>query len=80
MDAWSDITQQITETINRPFESENIVSIGGGCINQTFCISGNGQRFFVKINHAEGLSMFDAEAKGLFEIGQTGCGTHSVLV
>ncbi len=71
MNVWPEITQHIVETIRQPFEIENITTLSGGCINQAFCISGAGQCFFVKINQADRLSMFAAEAAGLNEIGQS---------
>ncbi len=68
MNIWPDIAQKIAETINQPFAPENITTVGGGCINQAFCLSGNGQHFFVKINEADRSDMFEAEAEGLNEI------------
>jgi len=71
MPAWSEISAQISRTTGIPFAVETISSVGGGCINQTHRIEGNGQRFFVKLNDAESLTMFDAEAAGLHEIRNT---------
>lgn len=45
---------------------------GGGSINQVGLIEGAGQRYFVKLNRAERLAMFEAEAEGLAEIAATG--------
>jgi len=42
--------------------------VGGGCINAAIVLEGNGQRYFVKLNDAVRLAMFDAEAAGLKEI------------
>ena len=71
MPAWPEISAQISRATGIPFAVETISSVGGGCINQTYRIEGNGQRFFVKLNDAESLPMFDAEAAGLQEIGNT---------
>ena len=71
MPAWSEIAAQISGATGSPFAVETISSVGGGCINQTHRIEGNGQRFFVKLNDAKSLPMFDAEAAGLREISNT---------
>jgi fructosamine-3-kinase len=68
MDVWPEITQRIIAVTGRSFHIETIDAVGGGCINQTYCIAGNGQRFFVKINSADGWDVFAAEAEGLQEI------------
>ena len=65
---WIDIAAQISRATEMPFVAEKISSVGGGCINETYRIEGNGQRFFVKLNIADGLDMFAAEAAGLQEI------------
>ena len=65
---WSDITAQISNSTGLPFAMEKAASIGGGCINEAHRIEGNGRRFFVKLNHADSLAMFEAEAMGLQEI------------
>lgn len=65
---WTAITAQISQFTQRIFVLENLVSVGGGCINQAFCIRHQDQQFFVKLNKAEYLTMFEAEAAGLEEI------------
>ncbi|SEN02306.1 fructosamine kinase family protein [Nitrosomonas marina] len=71
MNDWPDIAKHITDTIQHAFTPEKITAIGGGCINQSFCVADDKRRFFVKTNHADGLSMFEAEAAGLDEISQS---------
>lgn len=73
---WIDITAQISLATEMPFVAEKISSVGGGCINETYRIEGNGQRFFVKLNIADDLDMFAAEAAGLQEI----YGSHTLRV
>jgi protein-ribulosamine 3-kinase len=68
MTTWIDIAAQISSLEGIAFSAEKIASIGGGCINRTYRIEGNGQRFFVKLNDARALTMFEAEAAGLWEI------------
>lgn len=71
MNAWPEIAQQIEIVTEQSFQPETIDAVGGGCINQTYRIAGGGQRFFVKINSADGEDMFAAEAEGLEEIGRS---------
>lgn len=68
MHAWHDISAQISAVTNAHFTVKESRSIGGGCINQTYCITDGAQRFFVKLNTPGNLSMFEAEAAGLMEI------------
>lgn len=68
MAVWPEISAQISNKLNVIFEAKKIVSIGGGCINETYKISDENQAFFVKLNAAGLLAMFEAEAAGLNEI------------
>lgn len=68
MSPWIDIAAQISLATEMPFVAEKISSVGGGCVNETYRIEGSGQRFFVKLNNANSLDMFAAEAAGLQEI------------
>ncbi|MDQ3187104.1 MAG: fructosamine kinase family protein [Pseudomonadota bacterium] len=68
MSLWADIAAQISVPTGRPFIVEQASSISGGCINETYRIEGDGQRFFVKLNNIDSLAMFEAEAAGLQEI------------
>ncbi len=45
--------------------------MGGGCINQTYRLADKRQSYFVKINSAALIPMFEAEAAGLEEIAKT---------
>ncbi|SCX10639.1 Fructosamine-3-kinase [Nitrosomonas eutropha] len=65
---WTAIAAQISQLTRQAFSPENLTSIGGGCINQTFCIRNQDQQFFIKLNKAEYLAMFEAETAGLEEI------------
>lgn len=65
---WSALSSHIANVTHTPFTIEHITPIGGGCINETYRIEGNGRRYFVKLNHAGSLPMFEAEAAGLQEI------------
>ena len=62
---WNEIYSQISEAIGGPFEAEEPRPISGGDTNQAFLLEGNGQRFFVKLNGATRLAMFEAEHQAL---------------
>ncbi|MBS0299872.1 MAG: fructosamine kinase family protein [Proteobacteria bacterium] len=69
--SWNPISAQISTATNTPFQVKESHSISGGCINQTYCIADESQRFFVKLNSADNLDMFAAESAGLEEIRQS---------
>jgi protein-ribulosamine 3-kinase len=71
MDNWPEITAQISTVTQSRFNAQEITAIGGGCINQAYCIADEKQRYFVKLNTADSLPMFEAEAAGLMEIVQS---------
>ncbi len=62
---WQSIANHITEATGQPFTIKNQSSIGGGCINTTYRLEGEGQLYFVKLNQHSYLDMFEAEAEGL---------------
>jgi len=68
MDPWNDIAQAIGEATGKPFSIASKSPIGGGCINRAYRLSGDGREFFVKVNRAFGLEMFQAEAEALGEL------------
>lgn len=69
---WQHIETSISDTLGTPFAIEGKHSIGGGCINSAFKVEGNGRQFFVKLNRADLLDMFVAEAEGLAELARPG--------
>ncbi|ACK72000.1 fructosamine kinase [Gloeothece citriformis PCC 7424] len=62
---WHQIAEDITRITGSKFEIEDRRSVSGGCINQGYSLTGNGNTYFVKINHASQITMFEAEALGL---------------
>lgn len=70
MALWTDIEAELARATGRPIALERPESVGGGCINQTFRVRSGTERFFVKLNDASGLAMFEAEADGLAELGR----------
>lgn len=69
---WESIGEAVARATGMAFEVERHRPAGGGSINQAAVIEGAGQTYFVKLNRASRLSMFEAEAEGLAEIAATG--------
>jgi fructosamine-3-kinase len=69
---WSVIAQHIAATTDRSFRAGAPCPVGGGCINTAYVLAGQGQRFFVKLNRAARIAMFEAEAAGLQELRAAG--------
>lgn len=65
------IQRAIQEATNTNFRIRREHSIGGGCINTAYRLDGDDQSYFVKLNEADKLEMFEAEADGLHEMIQT---------
>ncbi len=76
MPFWSSIADHISATTGTPFQCQHKQQRGGGCINESYLISGAGQRYFVKLNTAQLSEMFAAEAAGLNEIAAS----HTIRV
>ena len=72
MTEWKDITTRISELTAQPFGPARARNIGGGCINATLELSDGKRRYFVKLNKASRLEMFQAEADGLAELAAAG--------
>jgi protein-ribulosamine 3-kinase len=65
---WQEIEQAISNATGTAFALDNQAAIAGGCINTAMKISGGGREFFLKLNRADLLHMFEAEAAGLREM------------
>lgn len=68
---WTDISRQIAKVTKKEFSIHNRRSISGGCINQGYAISNSDRTYFVKLNQASQLDMFEAEALGLQQMLET---------
>lgn len=62
------IAQHIADKTGSRFVISHTRPIGGGCINQAMSVSGESARYFVKLNQADRLSMFESEADALNEL------------
>lgn len=65
------IAKAISQATGQSFHHLKTVPIGGGCINSAYKLEGQNHRFFVKLNQAKYLTMFEAEASGLQEIAES---------
>ena len=70
MSLWQHIESHLTDTLGESVSLNRPDSVAGGCINQAFRVQSGQQKFFVKVNDASGLDMFEAEAEGLNELGR----------
>lgn len=68
---WTRLANHVTQVIGQTFEAKERRPVGGGCISQAFVVSDDQRTYFVKLNDAAKLAMFEAEAGGLNEIHQT---------
>lgn len=68
---WTAIAQHIASATGDPFTVRSRQAVGGGCINSATVLQDGNRRYFIKLNDATRLSMFEAEADGLKEIAQT---------
>jgi fructosamine-3-kinase len=71
MTMWQEIATKITQATGKTFEMTSTLSVGGGCINQGYQLIGKDIKYFVKLNQAAQVSMFEAEALGLTQMYET---------
>lgn len=73
MDLWDHIARQISVASGETFVIQAKQGLSGGCINSAYRLHGErGGSYFVKLNQADSLPMFEAEAEGLRELMQVG--------
>ena len=68
MSLWNEIAKRIADASGEPFAITAQSNVGGGCINAATVLEGHTKKYFVKLNEAARLDMFEAEAAGLQEI------------
>ena len=68
---WTQIEAHISRLTGENFQSQQRRSVGGGCINQASALIGDRRTYFVKLNQASGVAMFEAEALGLSQMLET---------
>jgi fructosamine-3-kinase len=72
MSTRDDIAVQIAAALGRSFAPKPPRQVGGGCINRAVVLQDGDLQVFVKLNRADRLDMFEAEAAGLAEMAGTG--------
>jgi fructosamine-3-kinase len=68
---WTQIASHISQSLDISFQVEHRRPVGGGCVNQAYAIEDGDRAFFVKLNQASQVAMFEAEALGLKQIYQS---------
>ncbi|AFY48644.1 fructosamine-3-kinase [Nostoc sp. PCC 7524] len=73
---WTEIDAHISRVTGEKFHSQQRRSVSGGCINQGYSVSDGKITYFVKLNQASQVSMFEAEMLGLQQMYDT----HTIRV
>jgi fructosamine-3-kinase len=68
---WNQIAAQISQVTGKSFQGKHRRPVGGGSINQACALSDGDRTYFVKVNQANQIDMFVAEALGLQQIWET---------
>ena len=68
MSLWEDIAGDIATATGKQAALVQQGAVGGGCINQAMRVQYGDEQYFVKLNSAGQLAMFEAEARGLQEL------------
>lgn len=68
---WNFISEHISIATNTAFKAISVLPVVGGDINAAFHLQASKQSYFVKLNKAHLISMFEAEFIGLQNIAQT---------
>ena len=71
MQAWQDVIQQIEQASRQKLSLIEVKALHGGDINRVYLLHCEQMDYFVKINSADLLAMFEVEALGLEELTQT---------
>lgn len=71
-----ELAQALKAVSGIDFSRAELRAIGGGCINRAFEVRAGGMVYFLKLNAADALPMFEAEADGLAALA--GCGAFRV--
>ncbi len=72
MTDWRHIAEHIGQVTAEPFRPAPAQGVGGGCINRAYRLTDGPRQYFVKLNEASRLGMFEAEAAGLAELRASG--------
>ncbi|WP_044500513.1 fructosamine kinase family protein [Nostoc sp. PCC 7107] len=62
---WTEIDTHISRVTGEQFQTQQQRSVSGGCINQGYAVTNGEITYFVKLNQASQVAMFEAEMLGL---------------
>jgi fructosamine-3-kinase len=68
---WTHIAAQISQVTGEKFAGTHRRPVGGGSVNQAYALVDGSTAYFIKINQASRIAMFEAEALGLRELAAT---------
>ena len=68
---WMALAQRIGAATSQPFAIRQRQPVGGGCIHQAWRVSDGDLAYFVKVDEAARLPLFEAEVAGLAELAAT---------
>lgn len=68
---WQAISEQIESVTGQPFKVVSAHALSGGDINSAFRLQGEDRSYFIKLNRADLVTMFEAEFAGLQDIEKT---------
>jgi fructosamine-3-kinase len=68
---WNQIATHISQVTGQSVAVTQPRSVSGGCINQGYQLGGSDRSYFVKLNQASQIAMFEAEAAGLQQMQAT---------
>ena len=68
---WQFISEQIKAATGQTFKVVSVQALSGGDINSAFRLQGTDKLYFVKLNNADLIGMFEAEFAGLQELAKT---------
>ncbi len=66
-----EISNSISMATGQPFTIKKLSGASGGCINASYIADDGKQSYFIKMNRADAISMFEAEYQALDEIAKT---------
>ena len=65
---WHSLEHNLIKELDQDFQIESVQQVGGGDINQAYLINSSGHSYFIKVNQADLVDMFEAEQAGLEEL------------
>ncbi|WP_299022548.1 fructosamine kinase family protein [uncultured Photobacterium sp.] len=70
---WQAISHQLSDALGKTFKITEKEPVEGGDINECYCIGDGNERFFLKLNDREQLTVFETEAESLRILNEAGC-------